>query len=39
MEPNPEKMESGTEHCEVPKEEATVKPSGTTKKRHRGRKQ
>jgi hypothetical protein len=34
---NPEEMESGTEHREVPKEEAAVKLSGTTKKRHKGR--
>jgi hypothetical protein len=29
---NPEKMESGTEHLEVPKEEEKVKPSGTTQR-------
>jgi hypothetical protein len=36
MESNPEKTESGTEHQEVQKEEAIVKPFGTMKKRHRG---
>jgi hypothetical protein len=29
-------MESGTEHQEIPKEEATVKPSGAQKKQYRG---
>jgi hypothetical protein len=35
-EPNPENMESRTEHWEIHKEEAVVKPSGTMKKQHRG---
>ncbi|PNF22505.1 Peptidyl-tRNA hydrolase 2, mitochondrial [Cryptotermes secundus] len=36
MEPSPEKMESGAEHREVPKEEAAVETSGAMKKRHWG---
>lgn len=35
MEPNPVKMDSGSEHQNI-KEEATAKPSGTMKKQHRG---
>jgi hypothetical protein len=34
---NPEDMESEVEHVELPTEEASVKCSGTVKKRHRGR--
>jgi hypothetical protein len=36
-EPNPEDMQSGVEHWEVPKEHTTVKPVRELKKRHRGR--
>jgi hypothetical protein len=37
-EPNPEEMETGSEHWEVPKVHASVKPVGELKKRHKGRK-
>jgi hypothetical protein len=36
LEANPEDMESGAEHREVPKEEAAAKSSGALKKCHRG---
>jgi hypothetical protein len=35
---NPEKMEFESEHWDVPKEDAIVKPVKERKKRHRGRK-
>jgi hypothetical protein len=35
--PNPEEMESGAEHREVPEEHATVKPVGGLMKQHGGR--
>jgi Fe2+ transport system protein B len=35
---NPEEMESKSEHQEIPKEHATVKPVGGLRKQHRGRK-
>jgi hypothetical protein len=36
LEANPEEKECEVEQEKVPKEEATVKSSGATKKRHRG---
>jgi hypothetical protein len=33
---NPEEIQSEAEHQEVPKEQATVKPVGGLRKRHRG---
>jgi hypothetical protein len=36
-EPTAEEMQSGTEHCEVPKEHAAVKPVRGLRKQHRER--
>jgi hypothetical protein len=36
VEPNPKMLQAEVEHQEVPTEEATVKSSGTKKKRHVG---
>jgi hypothetical protein len=36
-EPNPEEMQSGAEHQEVPREHAAVKPVGGLRRRHGGR--